>query len=115
MGSNRNFITTVSAALLFVVATALPLVAAHGADEPAMSEPVAAKDKPLPDDWSIGSYYEHPGYSGWMMAHIVLMIVAWTIVLPIGKSEFMAIQHVHLLFSNAIAGIINIDDRSQPS
>ncbi|GAB7337352.1 hypothetical protein MBLNU457_g2702t3 [Dothideomycetes sp. NU457] len=91
MAPKRNFISpAASAALLCVVAAALPLVAAHGHDEPAMpmtmntsAEHIAPKDKPYPDDWSIGSYYEHPGYSGWMLAHIVLMIVAWMIVLPV--------------------------------
>lgn len=105
MGPKRSFVTpAASAALLCVVAAALPLVAAHGHDEPATAmamnaspEHVAPQDQPLPDDWAIGSYYEHPEYSGWMTAHIVLMIVAWMIVLPVGKSESMAIAQVHLL------------------
>lgn len=115
MGPKRIFTSPAAyAALFLVVAAALPLVAAHGHghDEAATSmamnaapAPVAPKDKPLPDDWSIGSYYDHPGYSGWMMAHIVLMIVAWMIVLPVGKSQFMAIEQAHLSFSHAIAEI----------
>jgi len=93
MGSHRiSIIPSASAVLLLVIAAALPLVAAHGGDEPAMSmsmsaapEPIAPKDKPYPEDWDIGSYYNYPGYNSWMIAHIALMIVAWTIVLPTGK------------------------------
>lgn len=32
------------------------------------------------------SYFAYPNYSGLMLGHIALMIIAWLFVLPIGKS-----------------------------
>jgi hypothetical protein len=29
------------------------------------------------------SYFTYEGYSGWLMAHIILMVAAWFFVLPI--------------------------------
>lgn len=37
---------------------------------------VAVADTPI-------SYFNHVGYFGWMYAHIALMIIAWTVILPI--------------------------------
>ena len=31
------------------------------------------------------SYFRHPEYHGWLYAHIATMVLAWMIVLPVGK------------------------------
>ena len=33
------------------------------------------------------SYYAYPQHSGLMLAHIIVMVVAWLFVLPIGKAS----------------------------
>ena len=47
---------------------------------------------PTPD-----SYYNHPEYATWMYAHILLMIVAWIIVLPLGKPPGPGPPSSHML------------------
>jgi Isoprenylcysteine carboxyl methyltransferase (ICMT) family len=32
------------------------------------------------------SYFRHPNYVFWIYAHIISMVLAWVIALPIGKS-----------------------------
>ena len=78
-----------SAALLLV---ALPLVFAHGEHASAVNPSgehgsnatvhVSASGKTYPT-----TYFRLTKYPAWMYAHIGLMILGWTVVLPIGNSD----------------------------
>jgi hypothetical protein len=78
----------VAAVLLGLASQAL----AHGDDENAgmhMGEgesPEAPKLHELPDYYSFPSYAGLGTHGKMMLAHIVLMVLAWFFVLPIGKS-----------------------------
>ena len=37
------------------------------------------------ESFSKPSYFRHPNYVFWIYAHIICMVVAWVIALPIGK------------------------------
>ena len=53
----------------------------HGDDEG-----IAAALPPADGPTVVGdpSYFTHPEYSKWMMAHIAIMVIAWVFLLPIG-------------------------------
>lgn len=65
----------------------LPAVLAHG-DDAAMDMgdgvPMAA-DEPLPDSEYPPSYFSHLGHRGHLVTHIVLMVLAWVFILPLGE------------------------------
>ena len=91
------------AAVLFTIAS---LAAAHGKDD----SPVTPMDKManttlplyLPDGsiepYYMSSYAGLDSYFGWMLAHIVLEVVAWFFVLPIGLSGSILVG-MHMLTS----------------
>lgn len=31
------------------------------------------------------TYFNHPEFAAWLYAHIALMTIAWTVILPLGK------------------------------
>jgi hypothetical protein len=77
---------------LLIVALTLPLVGAqhsHGGDMD-MSDHAAPEQPPAldPNDpWvksrTMPSYFQHGGHSNWMVAHSVLMILAWVFAMPL--------------------------------
>lgn len=66
----------------------LPVVLAHGDDDTMdMGEAVGlAADEPNPDVEYPPTYFAHPEHRGVLVAHIVLMVLAWVVVLPIGMA-----------------------------
>ena len=76
----------------------LPLVAAHGDEAPADHLGMDAGGAQSAHDAhsamqmaSLGeynvepSYWRHSEYSGLMLAHVLLMVVSWVFVLPVGE------------------------------
>jgi hypothetical protein len=47
-----------------------------------MSGPV---DIEWSDSFKVPNYFRHPDYTFWIWSHIILMIVSWMIILPLGK------------------------------
>ena len=89
---NRIFLTGSVALLL----AALPSVAAHGDEHEHTAMPMdmgsthtnmtsAATATAVPA--VPHNYFRYPGFAGWMYAHIALMIIAWAVVLPVGKDS----------------------------
>lgn len=92
MHSARALLTYFTAFLL----VELPLVVAHGDDAaPAMAMAMggaysgqrsAENDSaPLPVPSFAPNYFNHPEHKSWMYAHIALMMLAWTVVLPVDR------------------------------
>lgn len=80
--------TTISALSLLATAAilgALPAVLAHGDDE-GEGMPAPQEDQKL--DSYPPTYFSHPEHQGVMYAHIVLMVLGWVFVLPIGEQPF---------------------------
>ncbi|KAF2723429.1 hypothetical protein K431DRAFT_318933 [Polychaeton citri CBS 116435] len=79
MQPKRSLLTT-SAALLLV---ALPVAIAHGDEHMDMGnmDMGAAATSPVEAD-SPQTYFRHPYYAKWMLAHITLMVAAWVFALP---------------------------------
>ena len=46
----------------------------HGDDEGHAAAPLPVADP---------SYFTHPAYTNWMMAHIAIMVITWVFILPI--------------------------------
>lgn len=92
-----SFLPAVSAALLLGV---LPLVAGHGDSGMEMEE--GAKVTPIDPDsptaiaHRMPSYFRHPHYRGWNLAHTVLMLLAWFIVMPLAIMLSTARSRWHL-------------------
>lgn len=86
--------TATTAALLL---GALPLIACHGDETMDMNmggaggAPSNMSAYEAPDN-----YFRHPYYGGWMVAHIVLMTVAWCIVMPVALMLSVARSRYHL-------------------
>ena len=62
----------------------LPVVAAHGAEHMDMD----TKDMPQPpisENGQPGSYWSLPEHAALMYWHIGLEVLAWAVVLPVGK------------------------------
>ena len=88
---SRHLLPTASAILL---AVCLPLAVAHGHDEANggmdmhtgmsknTSEPAVVN---LDDEPAMISYFSYADHKNLIYAHIGLMVVAWVIVLPLGK------------------------------
>ncbi|KAF2170697.1 hypothetical protein M409DRAFT_51694 [Zasmidium cellare ATCC 36951] len=92
----RSAVLLTSAALLL---GALPLVAAHGHEggDMDMEGPKVTPidpDSPTAIAHRLESYFRHPHYFGWHLAHTVLMVLAWFIAMPlaimlsIGRSRY---------------------------
>lgn len=70
----------------------LPFAGAHGHDEhgamdmgSATASTVAAMPSSTQRSWDAPmSYFVYSDHSGWMIAHISLMVLAWFFILPIG-------------------------------
>jgi hypothetical protein len=87
-----NRVSLVGSGILLLAA--LPLVAAHGDEHEhsgmvmnmgsihlnTTSSTAAAVTQAVPHN-----YFRYPGFAGWMYAHIALMVIAWAVVLPVGK------------------------------
>lgn len=86
----RSSIITTSAAPLLAV---LPLVAGHG-DEP-VDIPTGAEKEALANHASM-SYANYGHYGGWMLAHVVLMVMAWAMVMPVAIMLSTARSRYHL-------------------
>jgi hypothetical protein len=63
----------------------LPVSLAHGGDEGGM-DMGAQESKPDPNSYP-PTYFALPDHAGVLYAHIVLMMLAWVVVLPVGKSS----------------------------
>ena len=77
-------LTLAAAALLLQL---LPLVAAHGDEHHGETMNMGAHDAPAPQLQSNGqqSYWSLSEYAALMYWHIALEILAWVIILPVGK------------------------------
>jgi hypothetical protein len=82
--STRQARPLAAAALLLSLA-ALPLVAAHGADDNAMDMSAHDAPKPQTHDGRLPSYWSLSEHASLMYWHIALEILAWVVVLPVGK------------------------------
>jgi len=88
MQQNSRSWSTFACAVLLGLA---PLTVAHGHDEEMkmdMGEPAISRPTiPLPSASAagLGSYFQYGEHSGLMFAHILLMVVAWVFVLPVGE------------------------------
>ncbi|KAK5133020.1 hypothetical protein LTR08_008225 [Meristemomyces frigidus] len=72
---------------------ALPLVCGH---ENQTLHPTPFVEKLDPPDVLWPSYFRHGQYGGWMLAHILCMILAWVIVLPVALVLSSARSRYHL-------------------
>lgn len=69
----------------------LPVVLAHGDDgtvdmDMSMGDNVTAMgDEPATDVKYPPTYFAHAEHRGVLVAHIALMVLAWVVVLPLGK------------------------------
>lgn len=64
------------------------LILAHGHDDNGaekMDGKHAAEGMIEDDLWGLPSYSQLSAHSGMMLAHIILMVLAWFFILPIGK------------------------------
>ncbi|CAK4022039.1 uncharacterized membrane -like [Lecanosticta acicola] len=80
-----TLVKAASAALLLGV---LPFVAGHGdggmdmdAEEPKVTS--IDPDSPTGIAHRLPSYFRHPHYAGWNLAHLVLMVLAWFVMMPL--------------------------------
>ena len=60
----------------------LPTALAHGDD---MNMEKDEADKPRPADEYPPTYFAHPEHQTVIYAHILLMVLAWVFVLPVGE------------------------------
>jgi hypothetical protein len=74
-----------AAAALLLLLGALPLVAAHG-DEHAADMSAHHAPKPQTHDGRLPSYWSLSEHASLMYWHIAFEILAWVVVLPVGKS-----------------------------
>ena len=82
---SRKVLTIATAALLLEL---LPLVAAHGDEHNAEAMDMSAHDatnSQSQDDGLPRSYWSLTEYATLMYWHIALEIVAWMVILPVGK------------------------------
>ena len=92
---------TASAALLL---GALPLIAAHG-DGNVETEQEHHPNTTTGFQEALPNYFRHPHYSGWMYAHIALMVISWVVVLPPALMLSVARSRYHLLAQIIFHGI----------
>ena len=77
---------------LMSIASALPLALAHGGEEHMdmdMSMDSAQSSADAPADLPVGNltYFGLPEHAGAMYGHIVLMVLAWVVILPVGTFQ----------------------------
>jgi hypothetical protein len=82
------------ATLAALLLGALPLVAAHGGDEFMDASPAAEQDDK--SGHNALSYFRYGHYTGWIMAHIVLNMLAWIIIMPVAIFLSVARSRYHL-------------------
>ncbi|TKA27926.1 hypothetical protein B0A50_03991 [Salinomyces thailandicus] len=85
-----GFFTIPAAALLL---GALPLVAGHGEDP---NEMASEAGRVASYEQAPMSYFRHGHYGGWMLAHAVMMILAWFIWMPFAVMLSTARSRYHL-------------------
>lgn len=80
----RKTVTLATAALLLHL---LPLVAAHGDEHHGEAMDMSAHSAPAPQPQSNApqSYWRLTEYAALMYWHIALEVLAWVVVLPVGK------------------------------
>lgn len=80
----RGTLITAIAALLLQL---LPLVVAHGDEHHGEAMDMSAQDVSVPQPQTAGpqSYWRLTEYATLMYWHIALEILAWVVVLPVGK------------------------------
>ncbi|RDL32444.1 Integral membrane protein [Venustampulla echinocandica] len=65
--------------------------------QPSISRPTLSLDTVAPEATAgPQSYFQYGEYSGWIVAHIVLMTIGWVFVLPIGVMLSLAQSHYSL-------------------
>lgn len=82
-------IRVASAALLlgFLVPTTLSHGDSEAMDMHMGSDMSIGVDEPQPEVEYPPSYFSHPDHRGVLLAHIGLMVLAWVMILPLGKSK----------------------------
>ena len=84
--------------LTAVLECAAPLlVTAHGGHDIASKVQPTISDIRAAQPLTHGSYFAHPGYHGWVLAHLTLMLIAWVIVLPVALVLSIARSRLRLL------------------
>jgi hypothetical protein len=80
----RQTFTIATAALLLQL---LPLVAAHGDEQHGETMNMSTHDAPAPQPQGDGhqSYWSLSEYAALIYWHIALEILAWVVILPVGK------------------------------
>ncbi|KXJ90649.1 hypothetical protein Micbo1qcDRAFT_164261 [Microdochium bolleyi] len=109
----RRFTTSAGSLLVAaVVLAALPTVLAHGDDEhTGMSMDVAESEPQQATDTAGLTYFRLPEHTGAIYGHIALMLIAWTVVLPIvimfsiARSRYTVPTQFLFLATNA-AGLV---------
>lgn len=84
--TTRSAVSLLAAAAIL---SALPAVFAHGDDHAAMDADMdmsVPDPKPDPDSY-LPTYFSHPEHRGLIFAHVALMVLAWVVMLPIGKRK----------------------------
>lgn len=80
----RGRVLALAAAALFL--GVLPLAAAHGDEHAAKGDVEALKPPALSHDDGPKSYWSLTEHTGIMYMHIATEVLAWFVVLPVGKS-----------------------------
>ncbi len=87
--------TTLASAVTFLAGlaalAALPTALAHGDENMTMGggsgmEGMGEAAAPLPEEEYAPTYFAHPEHKGVIYAHIIMMIVSWVFLLPVGKT-----------------------------
>ncbi|KAK3620385.1 hypothetical protein LTR56_014970 [Elasticomyces elasticus] len=96
MRTSNVFAATIAALII----GALPHVAGHGDAGMDMSASASAPS-PLSDPndgWQVhgNNYFMHGHYTGWILAHIVLMVLAWVLSLPLAIMLSAARSRYHI-------------------
>lgn len=98
MLDKRAFIQLFAAALLL---GALPFAAAHGGEELDMAPETPElleidKDETNLIAHRLESYFRHPHHGSWNTAHMVLMIAAWFVIMPVAIMLSTARSRYHI-------------------
>jgi len=104
---------------LMSIASALPLALAHGGEEHMdmdMSMDSAQSSADAPADLPVGNltYFGLPEHAGAMYGHIVLMVLAWVVILPVGvmfsiaRSRYTIPTQVAFLATNAVGIVLGL-------
>ncbi|ORY60726.1 uncharacterized protein BCR38DRAFT_348666 [Pseudomassariella vexata] len=114
----RSTTRTVLTALAAVaVVGTLPTVLAHGDDGGMdMDMDISAGDEAKPDPDSYPqTYFSYAAHAGVMYAHIILMVISWVLVLPIGlmfsiaRSRYTLPTQFLFLATNAVGVLLGIN------